>query len=232
MTPELIPTFERRSRRTRERLEFNVKHETVSQGPCADIIRLREHFGVAVSDNIVLLPVFDEVVFSDNGFLAYCRIEELWTVYNSTTGQELLEQSLQQPPVYHGDYQTLELIADEHHKGLYDISSKKLVLKAEYSDVDSCTAYSHLWVRKGDQWGFVEKATGKETLFYGIESAFEADGGLFLRKDDTILSINSDGYADDMLLRRYVLQHNGRGKVYNAKYHDTVYFDVYGNVLY
>ena len=64
-----------------------------------------------------------------------------------------------------------------------------------------------------------------------MDMVYEADGGLFMRKGFQIFMIDERGVSDERALRRYVLSHDGRGVVRNAKYHETKYFDIYGYIL-
>ena len=97
--------------------------------------------------------------------------------------------------------------------------------------MDCSAAYSHLWVRKGKRWGYVNKITGEEVLVYDMDMAYEADGGLFLRTGDRIICIDERGVSDEHALRKFVISRQGRGVVRNAQYHVSVYFDIYGNII-
>lgn len=231
MSPDILTTYNRRCKQALERLDFKVPVETILQGAYADIVKVRNYHGLSVSGNIMLLPVFDEIQFSEEGSLAYCRIGDLWSIYLSATGKEVMSQSTGSIPTYNSGHRTLELVANDGRKGLYDTVTRSLVLEAIYDEVSPCASYSHVWVRKGNQWGFVERATRKETLLYGMNRAYEADGGLFLRENDRIVCIDSTGNADMRALRLFVLNHHGRGSVHNDKYNETLYFDIYGNIL-
>lgn len=231
MSPDILTTYNRRCKQAQDRLDFKVSVETILHGTFANIVKVRKHYGLSVSGNIVLLPVFDEIQFSEEGSLAYCRIGDLWTLYVSTTGEEVMSQSIGRIPTYNSGHRTLELVANDGRKGLYDTVTRRLVLEAIYDEVSPCASYSHVWVRKGNQWGFVDRTTREETLLYGMTRAFEADGGLFLRENDRIVCIDSTGNADMRTLRLFVLHHHGRGSVHNDKYNETLYFDIYGNIL-
>ena len=212
-------------------MDFNVKASRVFSGSFADIIMLREFYGLSKKGKTVLLPAFDEVMFSVDGKLAYCRIDDNWMVYGAEDGKEILHQSLPDIPIQYDAFGTLEVVKGKGCHGLFDLFSRTMLLEARYDEVDPCPIYSHLWVRRGEEWGFVEKASGREALFSGMTMAFEADGGLFLQRNDEVMALDSEWHFDPFALRKYVISNQGRGTAHNDKYHISVVFDVYGNIL-
>jgi len=231
MNESIYNIFEQRLCKAKERLDFAMRPMISYNGPLADIVVLKKYYGLQKDDELLILPVFDEMYFSEDGSVAFGRINDLWTLYDACSGQELIEQSFVSLPVFHQAHHTLEIIVDAQHHGLYDLFGKRLLLEPNYDDVDCCSAYSHLWVKKDHRWGYVNKETRKEVLVYDMDMAYEADGGLFLRRGERILLIDEQGINDAHALRRFVLSHQGRGLVRNAKYHDSVYFDIYGNII-
>ncbi|MBP5547861.1 MAG: hypothetical protein J6X58_03080 [Bacteroidales bacterium] len=233
MNPELKKTYDRRYENAQQRLKFKEKPEIVESVSFANIACMNDRYGVITNDRIVVMPVFDEIKLSDDGVIAYCRLGDLWTLYSTIDGEEILPQSIPSLPIYDSAHQTLEIVADEHHHGLYDINSHKLVLEAEYDDVDCCTAYRYLWIKENNEWGFIEKNSKTKRTIPNTAMAYEAEHGLFIRmkEQNIIICINEDGISDPMALRKYVLANGGRGTAYNAKYHETVHFDIYGNIL-
>lgn len=223
--------YSRRFQQAEESLAFAIKPELFLEGGMSNIVQMKRYFGLSRGEKLLLLPVFDEMCFSEDGSAVFGRISDQWILYDSYTGQELVKQSFESKPIYHQAHSTLEIIVDDHHHGLYDINKKKLLLNTEYDAVDCSAAFSHLWVKKGQRWGFVNKETGVETLVYDMDMAYEADGGLFLRHGNIIICIDENGVNDELALRRFVLLKNGRGMVHNARYHESVFFDVYGNIL-
>ena len=231
MNDNILSIFTRRCEQAKERLVYSVKPEHYKTVGDTDVVLMKKYYGLSRGGKLILLPVFDEIKFSEDGNVIFGLISNLWTMFDTYSGQELIPQSFEDLPVYNYAYRTLEIIVDNQHHGLYDVNSKRMILKPEYDDVDCSTAFSHLWVRKGRRWGFVNKTTCQETLVYDMDMAYEADGGLFLRRGQKIIHIDERGISDEQALRRFVLSHKGRGVVHNAKYHDTTYFDIYGNII-
>lgn len=237
MNQEILQLYKRRIENVRKWIEFGMRPEPKSgESPAnsdfLDVVRLKNYFGLSHGQHIRLLPAFDEVILSANGMLAYCRIANLWTMYDTNSCEEVLAQSLPERPIYHEDQNTLELVTTEKRHGLYDLIGRRMLLKPEFDDVDCCAAYSHLWVRKDSRWGYVNKETQRVTLVPDMSMAYEANGGMFLRYNDKIICIDENGSADTEALRRFVLKGRGRGEIRNAKYHETVVFNIYGDILY
>lgn len=235
MNQEIRQKYSRRFEQTLRRLEFLMIPQIVERGERVCVVRLKLYYGVGTNSSndavtLKILPVFDEVVLSQDETIAFCRIDQLWTLYNTSTGEEILTQSFPTLPIYYDTYNTLELVSNDH-RGLYDIKNQRLLLETVFDDVDCCAMYSHLWVRENRLWGYVNKETGKKTLVPEMDMAYEANGGLFLRCGDNIICVNEGGFADVQSLRKFVLEGNGRGKVRNEKYHETVIFNIYGNIL-
>lgn len=231
MNDNILSIFTRRCEQAKERLTYSVKPERYKTIGDTDVVLMKKHYGLSRGGELILLPVFDDISISEDGSVFFGRISNLWTMYDIFSGQELVPQSFEDLPVFNYAHRTLEIIIDDEHHGLYDVNGKRMVLQPEYDDVDCSTAFSHLWVKKGRRWGYVNKATGQETLVYDMDMAYEADGGLFIRREQIILLIDERGISDEHALRRFVLAHNGRGVVRNAKYHETTYFDIYGNII-
>ena len=223
--------YQARQKRVLESLKFQRKPEFFEEGRVSNIVSLKRYYGLSRSEKLILMPVFDEICFSENGDIAFARIEDMWNLFDAYTGAELIPDSMASIPIYNSAHQTLEIIVDENHHGLYDLNLKRLILPAEYDEVDCSTAFSHMWVRKGTCWGYVQKGTGRETMVDDMDMVYEADGGLFMLKGSQIFMIDERGVSDERALRRYVLSHDGRGVVRNAKYHETKYFDIYGYIL-
>lgn len=231
MNETIRKTYNRRVEQARERIIFHLQPELISKSVFADVVRLRKFFGMSKGKDVRLWPVFDELVLSTNGTVAFCRIDELWTFFDTQTGEEILTNSFPSLPIDHAIHHTLELVVDIHRHGLYDVRGKQLLLEAEFDDVDCSGSFSHLWVRKGGLWGYVNKKTKKETLVSDMDMAYEAEGGLFLRYGDKIICVDENGSSDIQALRRFVFNNQGRGMVHNDKYHETVYFNIYGDIL-
>ena len=66
--------YQIRSPRILECLKFQKKPELYQRGQMADIVTLKKYYGLSRSGKIILLPVFDEICFSDNGDIAFARI--------------------------------------------------------------------------------------------------------------------------------------------------------------
>lgn len=235
MITDILNIYERRCCKAENRLSFGIKPEIVSTNASksSTIVKLKQYYGLANTGmSVVLLPAFDEMCFTANDELALGRIEDQWMLFDAHSGERLLEKTLPCLPTYDEAHLTLELVTEEQNRGLYDVRSRHLVIDTAYDDVDCSTQYAHLWVRRGNRWGFVEKATGRELcLVSDMQMAYQADGGFFLRYHDSIICVDERGIKDALALRHYVVAHGGRGNVYNAKYHTTVWFDVYGNIL-
>lgn len=228
---EIDKIYRSRIGKAKERLRFGLRPKSLTTIRDSCIVKLNDFFGVKYREQLSLLPVFDEIRLSDDGALAFCRIKNLWAVFSSPSGKRVIESSLCEIPIYHSSYHTLEIIAENRLRGLYDTLNLQLLLRADYDEVGHCAQFNYIWIRKGKAWGFVNKSTHKEILIDKMDMAYKADGGLFLRSNDEIICLNTSGVNDSMALRHYVANHHGRGKVYNENYHETVIFDIYGHIL-
>ena len=231
MNDKILPIFERRLQKAQERLAFGMKPDVFLEGSLADVTIMKKYYGLSKYEEILLMPVFDELCLLENGSVTFGRIDDLWTIYDSRTGEELIDESFSAKPFYHQAHHTLEIVVDDQYHGLFDVNGKRQLLAAQYDEVDCSAAYSHLWVRKGKRWGYVNKITGEEVLVYDMDMAYEADGGLFLRTGNRIICIDERGVSDEHALRKFVISRQGRGVVRNAQYHVSVYFDIYGNII-
>ena len=231
MNDKILPIFERRLQKAQERLAFGMKPDVFLEGALADVTIMKKYYGLSKYEEILLMPVFDELCLLEDGSVTFGRIDDLWTIYDSRTGEELIYESFSAKPIYHQAHHTQEIVVDDQYHGLFDINGKRQLLAAQYDEVDCSSAYSHLWVRKGKRWGYVNKITGEEVLVYDMDMAYEADGGLFLRTGDRIICIDERGVSDEHALRKFVISRQGRGVVRNAQYHVSVYFDIYGNII-
>ena len=231
MDSSIVETYNNRLKKTKERLAFKVDYSCHYQRGNVDLIQLKKYFGIKYNNDITILPVFDEIVLSDFCDIASCRIGDLWTIYTIDSGEEVFEHSLASLPIYYDSCQTLEIVNAEGHHGLFDIRHQELVMSPNYDEVGSCIDYDYIWVRKKSGWGFVNKLSHKEIIVDGMDMAYEADGGLFLRMNDRIICVDEDGISNPNLLRNYVVKNQGRGRVHNDKYHQSVFFDVYGIIF-
>lgn len=200
----------------------------------AHIVRRRNYWGVTDTYGIYLLPpVFDSIqeVVPQSG-LIIATIDQDRMLYDLSSHVVLTELKSDVEAFCVPDMGSLELHA-EGNSGLWSINEKKVLIPIAFDEVCHDSRSRFLWVRKGKEFDYIRVSDGKKMGLQNVINVYDSPSTMFIEQGESgmIKMLDSEGFEDELGLRRLVTSHQGRYKLLNKQHSLSVIIDVYGFIL-
>ncbi len=209
---------------------FFVDTIIVSSMGNIDIIKKKKFYGVSLNDEIIISPIYDEIVIITDSIVSM-RIENRISLYDI----------IRKKPITEFDYTSLaqvgtycKLNKNSDYFILYDTQNGKMFnIDGYYEEYNLKHLYTeYCWVRKGRFYDYIHRQSGKRISLPGIIMAYDTEFGM-LGKDEfgKVSYFEETGVENNLKLRELVSQAGGYLTLINYTYNVEHIIDVYGNIL-
>lgn len=209
---------------------FFVDTSVVSTVFDITIIRKKQYYGISLNGEIVLPPIYDEIVVLTHSTVAI-KIKDRISLYNIHSNISISDfsfKSLECIGSYwklnkdSGSFIIFDTIKDIcfNNDGRYD----------EYNL--RCNHTEYYWAKRGRFFDFIHRETGKNFSLPGIVLAYDTEVGMFgMNENGTVSLFDESGLENVIRLRKIVYEAGGYLTLTNYTYNIQHIIDVYGNVL-
>lgn len=209
---------------------FFVDTKIVSTEFNMTIIKKKQRYGVSLNSEIVIPPIYDEIVVLTHSTVAI-KINNRISLYNISrkkTITDFLYNSMEHIGSYwkfsndSSSFLILDTIREQfiNNNGEYD----------EYNL--RCNHTEYCWARRGRFFDFIHRETGKCFSLPGIVMAYDTEAGMFGKNENGTISLfEESGIENVMRLRQIVYEAGGYLTLTNYTYNIQHVIDVYGNIL-
>lgn len=196
------------------------------------ICKRKEFLGIIQNSDSLeqLLPcIYDDIVAIEND-LFLIRVNEKWGIFDAKNNCWCIELSIDKFMMY-DIFGTVEVVKDGQ-RGLFSRQLRRLVIPIKFEQVTNTDRCEYLWVYLNGLYHFIKKSSGEFISLSNTIMAYDMETGIFaLCNDGYIYAFSEEGYVDNVLFRRFVLENKGRGRFLNFKYHRIEITDLYGYIL-
>lgn len=209
---------------------FFVDTKIVSTEFDMTIIKKKQHYGVSLNSEIVIPPIYDEIVVLTRSIVAI-KIKNRISLYNISrkrTITDVLYNSME----HIGSYWKFN--NDSKSFLIFDTTREKFLNnKGEYDEYNlRCDHTEYCWVRRGRFFDFIHRETGKSFSLPGIVMAYDTEVGMFGKNENGTISLfEESGIENVMRLRQIVCEAGGYLTLTNYTYNIQSVIDVYGNIV-
>lgn len=220
----------------RDKLLFFRTPQAVYTGLYFSVYARKSLYGIATNGEadgdkvvFVLSCVYDAIEeLIGNIFLV--RVDDYYGIFDAQAAIWLLEPCFSSFTTY-SDYHTMEVVADGR-KGLFCFDCKRMVIPMKYDEVTSSAQGDYLWVKMNGTYHFVKCESGEFISLYNIQMAYDTPHCMFAQRNDgSVCCFTHEGYADECQYRKFIIAHQGRGRLQNYKKHLLHIADIYGYVI-
>ncbi len=195
------------------------------------VIKRKNYFGVITlsSHEDVLLTLYDKITPINNELL---QVEVgLKKGFYSLRNRVWIVLPICDNIIHYEHYRTIELIVENKH-GLLDIEKHDITIPIEYEDVTISTNGDYLWVKKHSTYHFIRKSDKSFVSIPEAIQAYDTSHYMFVKKSNgVVVCVGDDGLRNEMTMREYIKESNGRLKLLNIKLHVLDIVDLYGYIL-
>lgn len=209
---------------------FFVDTQIVSTEFDVTIIKKKQYYGVSLNNEIVLPPIYDEIVVLTHSTVAITIRDRvsLYNIYRKISITDFSYKSMERIGSY------WKLINDSGSFLIFDttkeISFNNNGIYDEYNLRYYHTEYC--WARRGRYFDFIHRRTGKSFSLPGVVMAYDTDKGMFGKNENgTVSFFEESGIENVIKLRKLVCEAGGYLTLTNYTYNIQHIIDVYGNIL-
>lgn len=209
---------------------FFVDMNVVSTVFDVTIIKKKQYYGVSLNREIVLPPIYDQIVVLTHSTVAI-KIKDRLALYNIHRNVSITDFS----------YKSMERIGSywkfNNDSGLFLIfdTTREISFnnKGRYDEYNlRCDHTEYCWVRRGRFFDFIHRETGKNISLPGVVMAYDTETGMFGKNENGTVSLfDESGIENVIRLRKIVCEAGGYLTLTNYTYNIQHVIDVYGNIL-
>lgn len=209
---------------------FFVDTKVVSTEFNMTIIKKKQYYGVSLNSEIVIPPIYDEIVVLTHSTVAI-KIKNrisLYNIYRKKTITDFSYNSME----HIGSYWKLN--NDSGPFLIFDTIREKLFKnKGGYDEYNlRCDHTEYCWVRRGRFFDFIHRGTGESFSLPGIVMAYDTEAGMFGKNENGTISLFEESGIENVIrLRQMVCEAGGYLTLTNYTYNIQHVIDVYGNIL-
>ena len=195
-----------------------------------DIIKKKKFYGVSANGDIILQPIFDEIIILTSSTIS-AKICDYIALYSSD----------KKAWITHFKYTLIDkietyyrLFVDAKSFVLFDTLSNKVLPNINSYDEFNLKQRNteYCWARKGRFYDFIHRQSWKCISIPAMVMAYDTDCGMFgMDENGTVSLYDKTGRKNNFELRKIVLKEGGYLALFNYTYNIEHVIDVYGNIL-
>lgn len=228
LNDEIKTIIEERKKRDSEL--FFITPIVVSSKFNIGVIKRKSYFGVLFDAEMVLLPIYDDVVVVAESVVAL-KINGKYSLYDITDGKIITD-------FYYIAIEAVgaywKLFGESGEFIVYDTLNKKIIYASGvYEEYNlKCIATEYCWAKRGNFFDYIHRVSGRCISLPGILMAYDTEFGMFgMNNENVVIYFDEYGYKDNLKLRKLVFEAGGYLTLNNYTYNIQHIIDVYGNIL-